>query len=84
MRHWAPQGTYAAYYGQTISFFLRSHALTGDAADLDSARTVADEALEKLAHDGLFRGHRGKPYYESMDGVGDLLAALLELHAAAK
>lgn len=83
-RQWAPQGTYAAYYGQTISCFLRLHALTGDTADLEFARTVADEALEKLAHEGLFRGHPGKPYYESMDGVGDLLAALLELHAAAK
>lgn len=75
----APQGTYAGLYGQTISFFLQMYLVTGDAADLKSARAVADEAIAKLYCNGLFRGHPAKPYYEAMDGVGQLLYALLEL-----
>jgi hypothetical protein len=46
---------------------------------LDNARALADESIEKLYHKGLFRGHPAKPYYEAMDGVGNLLYALLEL-----
>jgi hypothetical protein len=76
---WAPQGTYAGYYGQTISFFLRMHELEPDAGHREFAQAVAREAVAKLFHQGLFRGHPAKPYYESMDGVGDLLCALLEL-----
>lgn len=75
----APKGTYAGFYGQTISFFVQMYLLTGNAADLKSARDVADEAVAKLYHNGLFRGHPAKPYYEAMDGVGQLLYALLEL-----
>jgi hypothetical protein len=75
----APQGTYAGLYGQTISFFLQLYLVTGDAADLKMARDVADEAIARLYCHGLFRGHPAKPYYESMDGVGQLLYALLEL-----
>ena len=40
---------------------------------------MADQAIEKLYHQGLFRGHPAKPYYEAVDGVGYLLYALLEL-----
>ena len=43
---------------------------------------MADTAIAKLHHKGLFRGHPAKPYYEAIDGVGDLLCALLELHQA--
>ncbi len=46
---------------------------------LSNARDVADEAVARLYHHGLFRGHPGKPYYEAMDGVGQLLYALLGL-----
>jgi hypothetical protein len=40
---------------------------------------LADTAISKLHHKGLFRGHPAKPYYEAMDGVGYLMYALLEL-----
>lgn len=75
----ASQGTYAGLYGQTVSFFLQMYLVTGDHAHLRSARDVADESVARLYHQGLFRGHPAKPYYESMDGVGQLLYALLQL-----
>jgi hypothetical protein len=73
------QGTYAGKYGRTISFLLQLHALTGEQDYLDHARALAHEAVEKLYHNGLFRGHPAKPYYEAIDGVGHLLYALLTL-----
>jgi hypothetical protein len=66
-------------YGQTISFFLQVYLLMGDDAHLKSACDVADESVARLYHNGLFRGHPAKPYYEAMDGVGQLLYALLQL-----
>jgi hypothetical protein len=76
---YASQGTYAGLYGQTISFFIQMHLLTGKSEYLRTARIVADEAITRLNHRGLFRGHPAKPYYEAMDGVGQLLFALLQL-----
>ena len=75
----APAGTYAGSYGQAISFFLHLYVLTGEAHYHSLARQIADEAIARLYHEGLFRGHPAKPYYEAMDGVGYLLYALLEL-----
>jgi len=46
---------------------------------MDDARAMADDAIEKLYHNGLLKGHPAKPYYEAMDGVGNLLIALLQL-----
>jgi len=76
----APAGTYAGNYGQIISLELQLFLLTGEKAHLSQARIVADEAIAKLYYNGLFRGHPAKPYYEAMDGVGQLLYALLQLH----
>lgn len=77
--NYAPLGTYAGLYGQTISFFLQMYLLTGNEAHLQTARTMADEAITRLNCRGLFRGHPAKPYYEAMDGVGQLLFSLLQL-----
>lgn len=77
--NWAPHGTYAGLYGQTISFLLHLAHITGEPAYRDLARQVAREAVSKLYYRGLFRGHPCKPYYESIDGVGYLLYALLQL-----
>ncbi len=76
---YAPKGTHAGSYGQTISFFIHMHLLTGEARCLVLARRTADEAIARLYHQGLFRGHPAKPYYEAVDGVGYLLYALLEM-----
>lgn len=55
------------------------HRLTGEAEYKQFAREVAREAVSKLHYQGLFRGHPAKPYYESVDGVGYLLYALVQL-----
>ena len=81
---YAPHGTYAGTYGQTISFFIQLYLLTGHASYLGLARQTADDAIAQLYHRGLFRGHPAKPYYEAVDGVGSLLYALLELEALAR
>jgi len=73
------QGTYAGKYGRTISFLLHLSRVTGEQAYMDDARAMADDAIEKLYHNGLLKGHPAKPYYEAMDGVGNLLIAVLQL-----
>lgn len=78
-KDWAPQGTYAGLYGRTISFLLHMRRLTGEAEYRRFAKQVANEALSKLYYRGLIRGHPCKPYYESVDGVGYLLYALVQL-----
>ena len=82
-RNQAQQGAYADHYGKTVLFFLAMRRLTGEERYRELARQVADDAIAKLHHEGLFRGHPAKPYYESMDGVGTLLMALLELDTPA-
>jgi hypothetical protein len=77
---WAPHGTYAGKYGRTISFLCRLQGATGDPQYGRLARELADEAICRLYYRGWFRGHPAKPYYESIDDVGDLLLGLLELH----
>lgn len=77
---WAPHGTYAGKYGRTISFFCHMRRLTKDEQYGRLAQEVATEAISRLYYQGMFRGHPAKPYYESIDDVGDLLMGLLELH----
>jgi hypothetical protein len=72
-------GTYADKYGRTISFYIDMYALTRRGEYLASAKKFADEAIEKLYVNGMFKGHPAKPYYESIDGVGTLIYALIEL-----
>jgi len=79
--NYAPYGPYAAHYGQLVSFFLNLYMLTGEQPHLDRATEQADEAIARLEHKGLFRGHPAKPYYENVDGVGFLLYALMQLDA---
>jgi hypothetical protein len=72
-------GTYAENYGRAISFFVHMYRATGKDKYLKYATDLANEAVEKLYANGLFKGHPAKPYYQSNDGVGLLLYALLEL-----
>ncbi len=81
-RLFSKMGTFAEYYGQTISFFVNMYANTGEQAYLDDARRFAQEAVSKLYYKGLFRGHPARPYYAATDGVGYLLVALLQLDRA--
>jgi len=73
------QGTYAGKYGRAILFYLQLYELTGKTTYLARARKAADQAIEKLYVNGLFKGHPAKPYYEAIDGVGFLLQALIAL-----
>ncbi|MCC6580137.1 MAG: hypothetical protein IT440_06815 [Phycisphaeraceae bacterium] len=75
-------GAYAEGYGRAIDFFVRLHRATSDRKDLDTAQALADEAVLKLCENGWIKGHTGKPYYQSTDGVGLLLGALLDLSEA--
>lgn len=75
----APHGTFADMYGRTISLFIHLYALTGEQSHLDDARCTAREAVSRLYYKGLLRGHPAKPFYSSVDGVGYLLYALLQL-----
>ncbi len=78
------QGTYADKYGRAISFFISMHASTGEQKYQQLARHFADEAIDNLYVNGLFKGHPAKPYYESVDGVGLLLYALIQLDQTLK
>ena len=78
-RDCSKHGAYAGPYGRTISFFLHLYALTGEKGFLEDARRFGREAVSKLYYKGLFRGHPAKPFYSSVDGVGYLLYALLQL-----
>ncbi|MFW6146483.1 MAG: hypothetical protein ACOC7R_04025 [Planctomycetota bacterium] len=73
------QGTYADKYARTVSFLLHLFVVTAEWPFLDDARAMAAEAVARLHHEGLFRGHPAKPYYEAVDGVGRLLYALVQL-----
>jgi hypothetical protein len=52
---------------------------TGEIGYLRTAEQVAQDAVDKLYANDLFRGHPAKPYYETTNGVGVLLDALLDL-----
>lgn len=74
-------GTFAASYGQLISFFLVMQQLTGDSGYRASAEAVADEALGHLWTGHLFRGFAGRRHYTAVEGAGYLVQALFELDA---
>ena len=72
-------GTYAENYGRTISFFVHLYRATGEERYLKLAEGLGRETVETMYVNGLFKGHAAKPYYQTNDGVGFLLYALLEL-----
>jgi DUF1680 family protein len=72
-------GVYAEDYGRSISLFVHLYRATNEKEYLALANNLAEDAVRKLYHNGLFKGHPAKPYYETTNGVGILLMALLEL-----
>ena len=74
-------GTFAANYGQLISFFLAMEDLTGDASYRATAKQVADEAVHHLWTGTMLRGFAGRPHYTAIEGVGLLVQAFAELDA---
>ena len=77
---YAPGG-YAEDYGRAISLFVHLYRATNEEHYLKLAEQLAEEATTKLFRNGMFVGHPAKPYYETTNGVGLLLFALLELDA---
>jgi hypothetical protein len=72
---------YAGQYGACIRFLTRA-AIELETPDLlIEARELADEAVERLYENGWFQGYPRSHLYESVDGVGDFVLALLELEA---
>ena len=72
-------GSYAEDYGRVVNFFTRMYNTTGESHYLQTAEEVAQDAVDKLYVNDIFRGHPAKPYYEATNGVGLLLDALLDL-----
>jgi hypothetical protein len=70
---------YAESYGRCIHFLTRAGLQLGDEHFLAWASQLADEAMEQLYEEGMFQGYPDGHVYESVDGVGYLLLALIFL-----
>jgi hypothetical protein len=68
---------YAESYGRCIHFLTRAGLRLGEDRLLADARALADEAVDRLWEDGMFQGRPDSHLYESVDGVGFLLLALM-------
>ncbi len=77
---------YAESYGRCIHFLTRAGLQLGEERFLADARALADEAVARLWDNGMFQGYPEDQVYESVDGVGYLLLALMftESHCAPK
>jgi hypothetical protein len=75
------RGTFAANYGQLVSFFLAMESLTGDGAYRNTAERVAEEAIAQLWTGTLLKGFSDRTHYSAIEGAGYLVQALLELDA---
>jgi hypothetical protein len=56
-----------------------AEGIARDAVGKLYVETVKKDPQGKAKKYGIFKGHPAKPYYESTNGVGILLYALLEL-----
>jgi hypothetical protein len=70
---------YAEQYGRCIHFLARAARVLRDDRLLLTAHRLADDAIERLFENGMFRGYRDGHVYESVDGVGFLCLALISL-----
>lgn len=70
---------YAEDYGQCIRFLARAARHLSDPRLLGAARELTAHAVATLSANGMFQGYAGAGVYESVDGVGTLFLALIEL-----
>ena len=70
---------YAEQYGRSIQFLTRAGRELKEQRYLTGASDLADEAVLRLYENGWFQGYPESHLYESVDGVGYLLLALMEL-----
>ena len=67
-------------FGGLIAIGLDLYDLTGKEGYLRLARENADQAVDELYTNGLFRAATTMDYYEAANGVGPLLIELIRLH----
>lgn len=73
---------YAENYGRCIHLLTRAGRALDEEDYLADASRLADEAVDGLYEHGKFQGYPGDHVYESVDGVGYLLLALIELETS--
>ncbi|MBS3763479.1 MAG: hypothetical protein KGZ25_09290 [Planctomycetes bacterium] len=70
---------YAENYGRSIRFLTRAALQLGEDSYMCSASTLADQAVQNLYENGMFKGEPNGHFYESVDGVGFLVLGLILL-----
>lgn len=75
----AESWAYAESYGRCIHFLTRAGLELNEEEFLSDAHMIADEAIDRLFENGMFKGCPAAHIYESVDGVGYLILALLFL-----
>lgn len=77
------EGAYADDYGRCIHFLNRASRVFDNPEYRKLAQQVADEAVEQLyiPELGVFRSHPGEDVADSVDGLGTLFLALMELES---
>ncbi|MEQ8849914.1 hypothetical protein [Botrimarina sp.] len=78
--HWV-DGAYAADYGAVIHYLSRAAKVLDDDRARELAHQIAREAVGTLYIEdlGAFRSHPGEDVADTIDGLGTLFLALLEL-----
>jgi hypothetical protein len=76
------QPAYAECYGRCIHLLDRLARESGDQTARLEADTIAGEAISDLYRHSMFSGYSNHNYTESVDGVGFLFLALLQLDSA--
>lgn len=75
------RGAYAELFGRAIHFLLSAGRVLSRPEYSAQARRLADQACRTLLAQGMFRSHGGEDRYDSVDGTGYLLLALIELQS---
>ena len=89
-RHPAPttardgKGAYAEMFGRAIQFLTDAGQTLNNPQYTAQARKLADAAIDTLFAYGMFRSHASEDRYDSVDGVGYLLLALIYLETGKK
>ena len=79
VRREARQTAYAGQYGQCIDFLTEAAVALEKPELRQQAHELARESIDRLCENGWFQGYPEAHLYESVDGVGDLLLALIRL-----
>ena len=75
------QGAYAEHYGRCIHFLTRAGRHLQEEKLIDQARGLATEAVDSLYEDGMFQSFPDTHLCRSVDGLGHLFLALLNLQS---